>query len=228
MLITPLTVKNAASSRRRSPGPDERVLVGEQRRDRRDAEPVRDADLEPEPGDASSATVPRWCSARADEARRARRTAPPTSAAPAPGRARGRRASRRGRSRPPRARPRRRAPTPATGSSPVTAAQAPTGASPSEAPSHDVAEPRDPLQVRVDDEEHDRDRPEPAHERVELEDGDEEDGEREPRRAPAPAPARAIRPAARATPCAGSARRARRRSAGSAPSRACGRRPSRP
>ena len=41
-----------------------------------------------------------------------------------------------------------------------------------------MAEPRDALQVRVDDEERDRDRPEPAHDRVELEDGDEEDGER--------------------------------------------------
>ena len=51
-----------------------------------------------------------------------------------------------------------------------------------------MAEPREPLQVRVDDEQHDRHRPEPAHDRVELEDGDEEDGEREraERRAPAP------------------------------------------
>ena len=41
-----------------------------------------------------------------------------------------------------------------------------------------MAEPRDPLQIRVDDEEHDGDRPEPAHERVELVDGDEVERER--------------------------------------------------
>ena len=184
MLMTPLTVKNAASSRRRSPGPDERVLVREQRRDGGDAEPVEQRRRR---GRARRARAARRCrrGRRARRrTRRARRSGSPTSAAPARGRARGRRASRRGRSRRPRARPRRRAPTPATGSSPVTATHAPTGASPSERAEPEVAEPRDALQVRVDDEEHDRDRPEPAHERVELEDGDEEDARARPRRAP--------------------------------------------
>ena len=41
-----------------------------------------------------------------------------------------------------------------------------------------MAEPRDALQIRVDDEEHHGNRPEPAHERVELEDGEQKDGER--------------------------------------------------
>ena len=40
-----------------------------------------------------------------------------------------------------------------------------------------VAEPREPLEVRVDDEQRDGDRPQPAHDRVELQDGDEEDDE---------------------------------------------------
>ena len=41
-----------------------------------------------------------------------------------------------------------------------------------------MAEPREPLQVRVDDEHRDRDRPQPAHDRVELRDGEEKHGER--------------------------------------------------
>ena len=41
-LITPFSVKNAASSRRRSPGRTMRVLVDEQRRGRDDAEPVEE------------------------------------------------------------------------------------------------------------------------------------------------------------------------------------------
>ena len=51
-----------------------------------------------------------------------------------------------------------------------------------------MAEPRDPLQVRVDDEHRDRDRPEPADDRVELEHRDEEDGERHRAQSRAPAP----------------------------------------
>ena len=42
----------------------------------------------------------------------------------------------------------------------------------------EVAEPGDPLEVRVDDETDDRDRPEPAHDRVELPDGGEKERER--------------------------------------------------
>jgi hypothetical protein len=41
-----------------------------------------------------------------------------------------------------------------------------------------VREPREPLQVRIDEEAHHGNRPEPAHQRVELPDGEEEDGER--------------------------------------------------
>ena len=41
-----------------------------------------------------------------------------------------------------------------------------------------MAEPREALEVRVDDEADDRDRPQPAHDRVELPDGDEEQRER--------------------------------------------------
>ena len=43
----------------------------------------------------------------------------------------------------------------------------------------EVREPREALQVRVDDEAGDGDRPEPADERVELPHGDEEDRERD-------------------------------------------------
>ena len=41
----------------------------------------------------------------------------------------------------------------------------------------DVAEPGEPLEVRVDEEHRHRDRPEPADDRIELADGDQEDGE---------------------------------------------------
>ena len=51
----------------------------------------------------------------------------------------------------------------------------------------EVAEPREALQVRVDDEADDRDRPQPAHDRVELPDGDEEERERGERRRRPPA-----------------------------------------
>ena len=95
-------------------GPDERVLVREQRRDGDHAEPVEQPDVEARGRPAASnATVPTWKSRAPRRRRRARRSASPTSAGPARDRARGRRASRRGRSRRPRARPRRRAPTPA-------------------------------------------------------------------------------------------------------------------
>src|SRR3989337_1426147 len=47
-----------------------------------------------------------------------------------------------------------------------------TGAEP------EVAEPREALQVRIDDEHHNGDGPQPAHDRVELEHGDEEHRER--------------------------------------------------
>ena len=76
----------------------------------------------------------------------------------------------------------------------------------------EVAEPRVPLEVRVDDEHRHRNRPQPADDRVELKDGDEEDRECGRAQTRAPAWASASRSAARDSRCAGSARRARRRS----------------
>ena len=210
MLITPFMVKNAASSRRRSSGPDERVLV-------RRAAPATTADAEPVERRRRAARAPtatsrppsRTCSARARGRRRARRSASPTSAAPARGRSRRRRASRRGRSRRPRPPPRRRASTPARAGRRGSPPRRRSGASPSTAPSHRWHEPRDPLQVRVDDEADDRDRPEPAHDRVELPDGDEEDRERRGAEGDDLATASRAAPAARGRPCAGCARRCR-------------------
>ena len=74
----------------------------------------------------------------------------------------------------------------------------------------EVAQPREPLQVRVDDERDDRDRREPADERVELPDGDEVDERATPTQKPITAAARqrARRQLAR-RPCAGSRRRCR-------------------
>ena len=63
----------------------------------------------------------------------------------------------------------------------------------------EVAEPRDALQVRVDDEHHDRDRPQPADDRLELEHRDEVDERARARTAPRPARARARRPGAPAS-----------------------------
>ena len=66
----------------------------------------------------------------------------------------------------------------------------------------EVAEPREPLQVRIDDERDHRHGREPAHERVELPDGDEVDDERHdaearPPRARVSAPDGSSRPAVR-------------------------------
>ena len=54
----------------------------------------------------------------------------------------------------------------------------PDGREPVDGAEPEVAEPREPLQVRVDDEADDRDRPQPAHDRVELEDREQEQRER--------------------------------------------------
>src|SRR5262249_13676942 len=43
----------------------------------------------------------------------------------------------------------------------------------------EVARPREPLEIRIDDEAHDRDRPEPAHDRIQLPDRGEEERKRE-------------------------------------------------
>ena len=51
----------------------------------------------------------------------------------------------------------------------------------------EVAEPRESLEVRVDEEHRDRDRPEPAYDRVELEDRHQEDRERTQRSGRPPA-----------------------------------------
>ena len=77
-----------------------------------------------------------------------------------------------------------------------------------------MAQPREALEVRVDDEPDDRDRPEPAH------DGSSWNtrrgrGRTRPRKTRAPVRAKAVRPEARVPPYADCARRSRRRSGGS-------------
>ena len=193
------------------------MLVGEQRRDRHDAEPVRRRRRRARAPRRRAARPCRGGAGARRGTRRARRSAPPTSAAPA---ARSCSSVEERVEEIEAATQSATAPPSAHACHGQLAGHRHPGADrrePERGAEPGVAEPRDPLQVRVDDEQHDRHRPEPAHERVELEDGDEEDARARARRAPAPAPARARRPAARARRCAGSARRARRRSAGSAP-----------
>ena len=115
--------------------PDERVLVDEQAARRTPRRASSGSRREPEPGgDEEARSSPGGGRAR-PRTRRARRSASPRSAAPARGRPRRRTASRRGRS--PRPRSRRAAPSAHAchGRSPLIAAQAPTGARPSTAPS---------------------------------------------------------------------------------------------
>ena len=100
-----------------------------------DADPVEAADVQPEPGGDEQHDRRQVQRRARRRTRRARRSASPRSAVPARGRRRRRRARRRGRS------PATQAATAAPsahachGSSPLIAAQAPTGASPSTAPS---------------------------------------------------------------------------------------------
>ena len=175
--MTPFIVKNAASSRRRSSGPDERVLVDEQRGHARDAEPVERADVEAEPrgheqhdrhqvqharaGERSPLAEPRRPRVQAlravdvDVEERVEEVEPGDPRADGAAE----------RPRLPRQLALDRRPG-ADRREPVDRAEP------------QVAEPREPLQVRVDDERRDGDRREPAHERVELPDGDEVDDQR--------------------------------------------------
>ena len=142
--------------------PDERVLVGEQRGDGSDAEPVeRRRPAGRGPAATSKPTVATCSAARPAEDAALAPARRPRVQPLARGRPRRRRASRRGRSRRPRPRRRRRAPTPARAGR--------RGSRPRRRPARARrrrrargGEPRDALQVRVDDEADDRDRPEPA------------------------------------------------------------------
>ena len=174
-LITPLTVKNAAFSFRRSPGRTSACSYVSSARDRDHATPVPDAD--PEPGAGGG---------RADRPSRAWSTRAPanTPADAEPRRPRvqtlgaivleieqrveeveTRHPARDGGTEHPRL-PRQVA---GQGDPRSDGRETDAGAEP------DVAEPRDPLQVRVRDEHRDRNRPQPADDRRELRDGQEED-----------------------------------------------------
>ena len=98
--------------------PDERVLVEEQAADRDDAEPVEDADVQPEPGGDEQRERRQVQRARAGERAALAEARRPRVQALRRGRRRRRRARRRGRSRRPTRRRRRRAPTPATAARP--------------------------------------------------------------------------------------------------------------
>ena len=84
--MTPFSVKNAASRRRVSRGRDERVLVEQEAGDRRDPEPVEDADLEAEPGEGEEADRGDVAGAGDREGGPGRRNAPAASGGPGPGR----------------------------------------------------------------------------------------------------------------------------------------------
>ena len=227
MLITPLTVKNAASSRPRSPGRMSECSYASSAATVTTPSQYRRPTSRPRPATASSATAPDVEDASGRE----------DAALAEPGRPRVQallavvleveeRVEEVEAGDPERDGPaeRPRLPGEVTGhGDPRSHRRQPERGSEPE-----MAGPGDALQIGVDDEEDDRDRPEPAHDRVELEDGDEEDRERARHRAPAPAGARASRPGARGLPSADCGRRSRRRSAGSGPSPACGRRPSPP
>ena len=116
---------------------DERVLVGEQRGDDRDAEPVEDADVESEHRRRrGSQTVEQVQHPRAAEDAALAPARRPRVQALRRGRSRRRRASRRGRTRRPSTRRRRRAPRPARAGRRGSRPTPPIGASPSTAPSH--------------------------------------------------------------------------------------------
>ena len=128
------------------------MLVQEQRRDRHHAEPVEDADVEPEPSGGEQRDRRDVEHARAAEHAAHAEARRPRVQALRAGRPRRRRASRRGRS--PAIQSATAAPSTHAchGSSPVIATQAPTGASPSTAPSQRWREPGEALEVGVDDE----------------------------------------------------------------------------
>ena len=133
-LMTPFMVKNAVSSRRR---PAARRASARRRGGRRPRRrrASRGRRLEPEAGERrGSATVATWQARATAKARRTPKRAG-SECRPCAGRRRDRRARRGCRSPRPRPRRRRRAARPPSGSSFVIAAQAPTGASPSTAPS---------------------------------------------------------------------------------------------
>ena len=178
-LMTPLTVKKAASSRRRSPGLISGVLVDEQAGDRHDAEPVEGADAEPEPHGNQ----------RAARRRHVEHARPAEDAALAP--AHGPRVE------PLRAvdlhveerveeveagDPERHGGTEQPGLQRQLAGDgnpAADGRKAVDGAEPEVREPGVALEVGVDDEPRDGDRPQPAHQRVELPDGDEEDQQRQ-------------------------------------------------
>ena len=204
---------------------NERMLEREQPRHDGNAEPVQRRRSSPSPTSASRTTVSA-CSTRAPQnaPRTPKRVA--NECSPRDGRRRRRTANRRGRSR--RSKRDRAAELPrlerklSRDRDPrADRRETVDGAEP------EVAEPREPLQVRVDDEADDRDRPQPAHERGRAGRPRPGTARATPRRRGAPARGSEGPPEARAPRCADCARRAARRSAGSGPSRASGRRPSR-
>ena len=183
MLITPLTVKNAASRRRRSPGRTSECSYASSAATATTPSQYDDADVEPEPRGGEQRDRAEMVQAGAEEDAALAEAHRPRVQSLLPVVLDVEERVEEVEARHPerdRAAERPRLPRQLAGHRHPRADRR----EPERDAEPRVAEPGDPLQVRVDDEQHHRHRPEPAHERVELEDGDEEDARARARTAP--------------------------------------------